>query len=325
MAKSSFWIAGLTLIYWGQLAFGQGTEGVAARVNGQPIAEASVQRGLKRLPASRQVEARAEIIDYLVANVLIDQYLLQRSVEVTPAETAAKVEKLREELKKAGKEFGKVLVEMGLSEEELKKEVTADLRWEKYCTSQATEAILRDIFAKNLEMFDGTLIRARHILLKKENGAIPELEAKLRQIRKQIEESAAKESPKLDVIADRQAREQAKNKLLEDAFAAAARKDSNCPSKAEGGDLGWFPRAGAMVEPFARAAFALKTGEMSDVVQTSFGCHLILVTDRRQGEATKFEDVKDIVKDVYCEKLREYLTGQLKPTAQIVITPVGKP
>jgi peptidyl-prolyl cis-trans isomerase C len=324
MAKSRFWIVAIAILTLGQLAFGQETGAVAARVNGQPIAEASVNRGLKRLPAARQAQARADIIDYLVANVLIDQFLLQRSVEVTPAETATKVDQLREELKKAGKVFEKALQEMGLSEEELKKEVAADLRWEKYSTAQATDVILKDIFAKNVEMFDGTLVRARHILLKKETGTMPELETRLRQIRKQIEEDAAKESPKLEAITDRQAREQARSKLLENAFATAARKDSDCPSKAEGGDLGWFPRAGAMVEPFARAAFALKAGEMSDVVQTSFGCHLILVTDRRQGEATKFEDVKEIVKDFYSEKLREYLIGQLKPNAQIVITPMGK-
>jgi peptidyl-prolyl cis-trans isomerase C len=69
----------------------------------------------------------------------------------------------------------------------------------------------------------------------------------------------------------------------------------------------------------------LKAGEMSDVVQTPFGCHLILVTDRRPGGETKFEDVREIVKDVYSEKLREYLVGQLKPNAQIVITPAAKP
>jgi peptidyl-prolyl cis-trans isomerase C len=321
MAKSRFWIAAFAILSVSQLAFGQETEAVAARVNGQPIAEASVNRGLKRLPAARRAQARADIIDYLVGNVLIDQYLLQRSVEVTPAETAKKIDQLREELKKAGKVFEKALQEMGLSEDELKKEVTADLRWEKYSSTQATDAILRDIFTKNLEMFDGTLVRARHILLKKETGTPQELEAKIRQIRKQIEEDAAKESPKLQAITDKQARDQARNKLLENAFATVARKDSDCPSKAEGGDLGWFPRAGSMVEPFARAAFALKAGEMSDVVQTPFGCHLILVTDRRQGEATKFEDVKDVVKDFYSEKLREYLVGQLKPNAQIVITP----
>ena len=298
---------------------------MAARVNGQPISEATVRRGLKRLPPERQLDARAEIIDYLVANVLIDQYLLQRNVEVQAADLDAKLAQLREELKKSGKVFEKALEEMGLSEGELRKELTGELRWEKYCDSQATDAILRDIFVKNMDMFDGTRVRARHILLKKEDGPQADLEAKLRQIRKQIEDNAARERPKLDAIADVLAREQARNRLLEDAFAAAARADSKCPSKAEGGDLGWFPRSGAMVEPFARAAFALKAGELSDVVQTPFGYHLILVTDRRPGAETKFEDVKEIVKDVYCEKLRDYLTGQLKTNAQISITPLSRP
>jgi peptidyl-prolyl cis-trans isomerase C len=325
MLNSRFWIAGLLTISLSQLAVGQESGAVAARVNGQPIAEASVQRGLKRLPPARQLEARTEILDYLIANVLIDQYLLQRSIDVAPTEAAAKLNQLREELKKSGKEFDKALADMGLTEDELKKELIADLRWEKYCDAQATEAILRDIFAKNLDMFDGTLVRARHILLKKEAGPTPELEARIRLLRKQIEEAAAKESPKLDAIIDLQAKEQARRKLQEDAFAAVARTDSMCPSKAEGGDLGWFPRAGAMVEPFARAAFALKAGEMSDVVYTSFGCHLVLTTDRRAGGETKFEDVKEVVKEVYCEKLRDYMVGQLKPTAQIVITPAAKP
>lgn len=321
MLISRFWIAGLVAVCLGQVGLAQDTGAVAARVNGQPIAETSVRRGLKRLPPARQLEARTEILDYLVANVLIDQYLLQRSVEVAPADVAAKLNQLREELKKSGKVFEKALEEMGLTEEELKKELLADLRWEKYCEAQATDVILKDIFVKNLEMFDGTLVRARHILLKKESGQTPDLEAKIRQVRKQVEEAAAKESPKLDTIIDAQAREQARRKLLEDAFAAAARAESMCPSKAEGGDLGWFPRAGAMVEPFARGAFALKAGEMSDVVHTSFGCHLILTTDRRPGGETKFEDVREIVKDVYCEKLRDYLIGQLKPSAQIEIIP----
>ena len=52
-----------------------------------------------------------------------------------------------------------------------------------------------------------------------------------------------------------------------------------------------------MVEPFARAAFALKPYTMSDVVQTQFGCHLILVTDRKAGQEVKFADVKDEVRE----------------------------
>ena len=72
---------------------------------------------------------------------------------------------------------------------------------------------------------------------------------------------------------------------------------------------------------FAQAAFALKPYEMSDVVTTRFGSHLILATDRRQGKETKFEDVKDVVKELYGDRLREALVGQLRPTAKIDITP----
>lgn len=64
------------------------------------------------------------------------------------------------------------------------------------------------------------------------------------------------------------------------AFEDVAAEYSNCPSGANGGDLGFFGR-GQMVREFEEAAFDLNVGEISDPVRTNFGWHLILVTDKQ--------------------------------------------
>jgi len=81
------------------------------------------------------------------------------------------------------------------------------------------------------------------------------------------------------------------------AFAELARKHSEDPgSAANGGDLDFFGR-GAMVKPFEDAAFGLKKGEISGVVQSDFGFHIILLTDVRGGQAPSFEAVRPQIED----------------------------
>src|SRR5262249_53188587 len=138
---------------------------------------------------------------------------------------------------------------------------------------------------------------------------------KLTGFKKQIEEEVAHGLSQLPAGADNLAREKARAKPTEDAFAPNARKESSCPSTPPGGDLGYFLRAGTMVEPFAQAAFALKPYQMSDPVQTHLGYHLILATDRKPGKDVKFEDVKGEVKEVFFDRLRDLMVSRLKPRA----------
>ncbi|MCX7750745.1 MAG: immunoglobulin domain-containing protein [Candidatus Bipolaricaulota bacterium] len=79
-------------------------------------------------------------------------------------------------------------------------------------------------------------------------------------------------------------------------FAELAKALSKDPGSAgQGGDLGWFGR-GRMVAPFEEAAFALKVGETSGVVETQFGFHIIRVTDRREAHEPTLAEVADRVR-----------------------------
>jgi peptidyl-prolyl cis-trans isomerase C len=299
---------------------------VAVTVNGQTIPEIAVFRSLKRLPPDQQAKNRPEVIKFLVDNALVDQYLTQQKVAVDPKEVEAKVKQVRDEIQKSGSTFDKVMQDLLLTEAELRTQITAQLRWEKYVNDQATDKVLHDLFDSHRTMFDGTMVHARHILLTPPNGdakATADAKVRLAGFKKQVEAKAAEGMAKLPAQTDAAAKEKARVKLLEDAFGELAGKESACPSKAQGGDLGWFPY-GSMVDPFAQTAFALKPGEMSDVVATQFGYHLILVTDRRAGKEPKFEEVKDDVKEYYAYQLREGLIAKLRPTAQIVIAPAPK-
>jgi parvulin-like peptidyl-prolyl isomerase len=299
--------------------------GDAARVNGQPIPEFAVERALRGIPATQRSQVREEILNLLIDNQLVEQYLLQMRVQVDDQAVEKRLEEIKAEAKKEKKDFDQKLKESQLGVDELRGFIRADLRWEAFAAGQADEAKHKAYFEANKEMFDGSEVRASHILLvpaANDANAGDAAAAKLRQLKQQIEAETAAGMAKLPADADGLAREKERQRLLEAGFATAAKKESACPSKEMGGDVGWFRRAGAMVEPFSRAAYACKPYQMTEPVKTQFGYHLILVTARKPGKEAKYEDVKNDVRNVYGEKLREAVVMMMRERAKIEITPV---
>jgi parvulin-like peptidyl-prolyl isomerase len=301
---------------------------VAASVNGQPIAELAVYRVLYKQRPKNPDEARAEVLSFLIETALVDQYVARfPNVVVDSKEIEEKITQMKKEAQDGKEDFDKILKEMHLSMEELRDQLNKGLRWDKFCVAQATDKVLRDFFDRNKTMFDGSQVHSRHILVTakdKTPQAAEQAKGKALGIKKVIEETVAEELKKLPAATDNLGREKERMKLLERAFMKVASEESACPSKTEGGDVGWFPRTGAMVEPFARAAFALKPYQISDVVSTEFGYHLIMTVEQKQGKEYQFDEVKPAVMEVYCERLRDAIVAREKPTAKIVTNPAPK-
>ena len=102
-----------------------------------------------------------------------------------------------------------------------------------------------------------------------------------------------------------------RQRVLEgESFAEIAAAESDCPSRAKGGDLGFFER-GQMVPEIEKAAFGLKKGEISDIIKSEFGYHILQVTDRLPQRVLPFEEVKDKIRnDLYSQREKK-LYGDL--------------
>ncbi len=134
------------------------------------------------------------------------------------------------------------------------------------------EAELRSFYEQNVKRYTSPEERrASHILIKVEPNATPD----------QRKAARAKAEGLL-----------AQLKKSPGSFAELAKRNSDDPgSAANGGDLDFFGR-GAMTKPFDEAAFSLKTGQMSDIVESDYGYHIILVTGVRGGEVRSFDSVR---------------------------------
>lgn len=153
-----------------------------------------------------------------------------------------------------------------------------------------SDEMVKAQYDQNPGLYSTTQIRASHILVKDEDEA----KAILAQLRANPEK-----------------------------FADLAReKSTDTTSAKKGGDLGMFGQ-GRMVPDFERTAFALKTGDISDVVKTQYGFHIITVTERKEGDAKPFDQVKEQIRATLRNKgLQDQVQGHfddLKKQADVKI------
>lgn len=280
---------------------------VAASVNGEPISGAEVLAVLSQQPPSstpltamqrRQMERSA--VEMLIEDALMHQFLRKNAPAAPAAEIDKELNELREALKKdkTPQTLEEFLKETGQTEAQLRADIAARVQWKLYVAPKLNDATVKAYYDTNKVFFDKVFVRASHVLLRLAPNATPAdrqaATQKLQAIRQEIL------AGKLD-------------------FADAAKKYSDCPSKQSGGDIGPFPYKFAVLPPFARAAFAMKVGEVSEIVETDFGLHLIKVTNRDNGQPSDLSKIQDSVKQVYSQEMYQGIIAEQRRTARIEI------
>ena len=252
-----------------------------AVVNGQEISAEAVNFELDRLVrfymghGMTMAEIRqnlpkleAKALDQAIgAKLLLDQ-AARLDIPVTEKDIDAEVARVVQQV--GGEEnYKKALAAQGISEADFRKELEKGARVNvlvnQACAHVAdpTEDEVTAFYeAHKAEYVEPHQVLCQHILVKGSNDAALD---KIKEIRERIVNDKAD-------------------------FAEEAKKHSDCPSGAQGGSLGWFGR-GMMVPEFDKAAFEMKKGEVSGIVTTEFGYHIIYKADEKGGGQQTIVDV----------------------------------
>ncbi len=276
-----------------------------ARINGVAIPAADLQKALNafsKSPAAAQVPpGKEKELQQFLLNQMLGAELMYQIAEKTPVKDQDKkvadaVARLKTRFK-TDDEYKKGLQEQGMTEQSLQELIRRNVIIENYIEQvivpkqQVSDAEVKAFYDKNPDAFNQPeQIRASHILITVDpkasaadkKKAKEKIEALLKQIKAGID------------------------------FAKLAKEQSGCPSSKQGGDLGYFGK-GQMVKPFEDAAWALKPGEVSGVVETQFGYHIIKLSEKKPAGKIPFEDVKlKIADSLKRQKVSEAINATLE-------------
>lgn len=226
------------------------------------------------------------ILEQMITEIIIGQKAKEQNITVKPEEIDKKIDELKVTAQK--------LSESGMTIEELRQQIESQILMEKIVSKAVvvTEKEIRDYFESRKANFaKPEEIKVSHILLRTEIEA----EVILSQ---------------LNVGAD---------------FAELASKESiDAITKDRAGDLGFFSR-GKMTPAFEEAAFALEVGEISEVVKTPYGYHIIKVVEKKPAQEPNLELAREEILKTLTEQkawtTRSNLLQNLRNEAQIEIIP----
>lgn len=266
-------------------------QGAVARVNGTAVDAIELRRAKKvllrgqTLPPEQEPILNKQALEQLVSAELLYQASAKMEYKGLDKEIDAKLAQGKAGFKDEAA-FKNAIKDLEMDEKALREYTRRDLMISRFVeTTFVSKTVVsdtetRDFYDKNQDKFKHEeSVKASHILVGVDANASAE-------DKKKALESAEKLHKELAGGAD---------------FAALAKGNSTCPSSQQGGDLGFFTK-GKMVPAFEDAAYALKPGEISPVVETQFGYHIIKLTERKPGATDDYNDVKP--------RIEEYLKGQ---------------
>jgi peptidyl-prolyl cis-trans isomerase C len=277
---------------------------VIARVNGEAIGKGEFESAVRNLegragrpiPADQRDRVYRGVLDQLIAYRLLIQETKARKVEIFDADVDARVAQIKKQFP-SDEAFKQTLAQQHMTEAQLREDAKADMLVTKMLDVEVTVSVqAQDVTAfyqQNPDKFQqGERVRASHILIR-----LPEkADEKVKQ------EARAKAADVLKQVTSGQD------------FGALAKQHSQDPGSApNGGDLGYFQQ-GQMVGAFERAAFGLKPGEVSDIVETPFGFHIIKVADKQAARTVPIDEVRPQIEQFLQNQQREQRTQSFVET-----------
>lgn len=260
---------------------------------GASIWEQEVEKGVKYKDKFKEI---------ILQQIIDTEAVYAKAEELKLLPNDEEIEKSYKELKtslEASEEGMKNLKSMGIDDAFLKEQTKKDLAWQNYKTNfdkvnTVSDEEIQKYYDDNKESFYKDEAKASHILISTlDENDKPLSDEKKAEAKKKAE----------DILKRAKAGEE---------FAELATEYSEDPGTAsKGGDLGYFGK-GKMVKEFEDATFALKVGEISDIVESEYGYHIIKLTDRID-EQTTVEDNKDSIKQTL---LYEKYTNNIKKLSE---------